>query len=143
MPSKKGRLFFYYLCRIKAPTGKCDNCESDDLVRLNESTSSVYGVNWSIEDMIKEHLKPIDKEKTFENMIKDRYPEHTQIAWLKVHTIDVLKITCPCDWKVACDDYIHTLAQKEEVISFDNGSTYFWTSEIENLIEENLINEQN
>ena len=133
----KGASFFCCLCHLKAPTGKCDNCESDDLV----SASSFFGVNWSIEDMIKEHLKPIDKEKAFEKQMKEHYPINTEIGWLEINTINTLKAVCPCDWNVACDNYIHSLAINEEVISFDNGLTYFWTSEIENFIKENLSRE--
>ena len=35
-------------------------------------------------------------------------------------------------------EYISGLEEDEEIMSFDNGSTYFWTQDIENLIEEKL-----
>ena len=47
----------------------------------------------------------------------------------------------PLDWKMACDDYIYNLEQDEELMSFDGGSNYFWTYDIENLIEEKLKKE--
>ena len=45
---------------------------------------------------------------------------------------------CPCDWELAKDDYIYNLSEDEEILSFGNGKTYFWTSDIEQLIEERL-----
>ena len=56
---------FCYGCYIKAPTGICDNCGSDDLMRLLESVGCEYGTEWVIEEILKEHLKPVDKEKDF------------------------------------------------------------------------------
>ncbi|MCY4513117.1 MAG: hypothetical protein OXB86_05460 [Bdellovibrionales bacterium] len=41
-------------------------------------------------------------------------------------------------WDIAKDEYISSLEEDKEVMSFDNGSIYFWTSDIENLIEEKL-----
>ena len=41
-------------------------------------------------------------------------------------------------WDIAKDEYISSLEEDEEVLSFDNGSTYFWAHDIENLIEEKL-----
>ena len=38
-------------------------------------------------------------------------------------------------WDIAKDEYISSLEEDEEVISFDNGSTYYWAYDIENLIE--------
>ena len=129
---------FCYGCYVKAPTGTCHNCGSDDLMRLLESVGCEYGTEWVIEEILKEHLKPVDKEKIFEQMIEDCYPTDTKVAWVEINTIDILKEMCPCDWKLACDNYIYNLEQDEEIMSFDNGSTYFWTSDIENLIEEIL-----
>ena len=41
-------------------------------------------------------------------------------------------------WDIAQDEYISSLEEDEEVISFDNGSTYYWTTEIEELLEDKL-----
>ena len=71
-------------------------------------------------------------------MIEDCYPMDTKVTWVEINTIDILKEMCPCDWKLACDEYIYNLEQDEEIMSFDNGSSYFWTSDVENLIEEIL-----
>ena len=41
-------------------------------------------------------------------------------------------------WNMAKDEYISSLEKDEEVMSFDNGSTYYWAYDIENLLEEKL-----
>ena len=132
---------FCYLCYIEAPTGRCDNCDSDDLMRLLDGVGCEYGTEWVIEDILKEQLEPVNKEKVFEDMMEECYPIDTKVAWLEINTIDTLKAMYPLDWKMACDDYIYNLEQDEELMSFDGGSNYFWTSDIENLIEEKLQKE--
>ena len=132
---------FCYGCYIKAPTGRCDNCESDDCMRLMEGVGCEWGTEWVIEEILKEHLEPVNQEKVFEEMMEDCYPTDTKVAWVELDTIDILKKMCPCDWDMAKDEYIYNLEQDEEVMSFDNGSTYFRTSDIENLIEEKLKRE--
>ena len=107
-------------------------------MRLVEGVGVEYGTEWVIEEILREHLKPVNQEEVFETMIEDCYSADTKVAWLEVNTIDILKEMCPCDWRLACDEYIYNLEQDEEVMSFDNGSTYFWTYDIENLIEEKL-----
>ena len=47
----------------------------------------------------------------------------------------------PCDWRIAKGDCISGLEEDEEIMSFDNGSTYFWTLDIEDLIEDKLKKE--
>ena len=107
-------------------------------MRILEGVGVEYGTEWIIEEMLKEHLEPVNQEKVFEEMMEDCYPVDTKVAWLEINTIDTLKTMYPLDWKMACDDYIYNLEQDEELMSFDGGSNYFWTYDIENLIEEKL-----
>ena len=129
---------FCYGCYIKAPTGKCDNCASDDLMRLVEGVGCEFGTEWVIEELLKEHLEPVNEKKVFEQMIEDCYPLETKVAWLELDTLDTIKTMCPCDFELAKDDYIYNLEEDEEIMSFDNGKTYFWTSDIEELLEKKL-----
>ena len=55
--------------------------------------------------------------------------------------MDILKTMDEVAWDIAKDEYISSLEEDEEVMSFDNGSTYYWTYDIENLIEEKLKKE--
>ena len=52
--------------------------------------------------------------------------------------MDVLKTMDEVSWDMAKDEYISSLEEDEEIISFDNGSSYYWTSDIEELLEEKL-----
>ena len=106
-----------------------------------EGIGCEWGTEWVIEEILKKQLEPVNQEKAFEDMMEGCYPTETKVAWVEIDTIDTLKTMCPCDWKLACDDYIYSLEQDEEIMSFDNGSNYFWTSDIENLIEEKLREE--
>ena len=106
-----------------------------------EGIGCEWGTEWVIEEILTKQLEPINQEKAFESMIEDCYPTNTKVAWVEINTIDILKEMCPCDWRLACDDYIYSLEQDEEIMSFDNGSNYFRTSDIENLIEEKLKKE--
>ena len=45
---------------------------------------------------------------------------------------------CSCDWELAQGEYISSLEEDEELMSFDNGSTYYWTLDIEGLLEKKL-----
>ena len=80
-------------------------------MRVIDGVGCEYGTEWVIEEILKEHLKPVDKENIFEQMIEDCYPIDTKVAWVEINTIDILKEMCPCDWRLACDDYIYNLEQ--------------------------------
>ena len=95
----------------------------------------------SFEETLKEHLKPVNQTETFEDMIEGCYPTETKVGWLELNTADILKTMDEVSWDIAKDEYISSLEEDEEVMSFDNGSTYFWTYDIENLIEEKLKQE--
>ena len=41
-------------------------------------------------------------------------------------------------WEMAKDEYIAGLEDDEEIMSFDNGKTYFAASDIEQLLENKL-----
>ena len=107
-------------------------------MRVMDGVGCEWGTEWVIEEILKEHLEPVNQEKVFEEMMEDCYPTDTKVAWLELDSIDILKKMCPCDWDMAKDEYIYNLEQDEEVMSFDNGSTYYWTNEIEELLENKL-----
>ena len=86
-------------------------------------------------------MNPVNQKEAFESMIEDCYPTETKVGWMDLNTVDILKTTDEVSWDIAKDEYISSLEEDKEVISFDNGSTYFQTSDIENLIEEKLKKE--
>ena len=130
---------FCYGCYIKAPTGRCHKCGSDDLMRLVEDSGCEYGTDWVIEELLNEHLEPVSQIETFESMIDDCYSEEVKVGWLNLNTADILKTMDEVSWEMAKDEYIANLEDDEEIMSFDNGKTYFWTYDIEQFLKERLI----
>ena len=129
---------FCYSCYIKAPTGCCHKCGSDDLMRLREGSGCEWGTEWIIEELLNEHLEPFNQTESFESMIEDCYSEEIKVGWLTLNTADILKRMDELSWEMAKDEYIASLEDDEEIMSFDNGKTYFATSDIEQLIEDKL-----
>ncbi|MDE0151704.1 MAG: hypothetical protein OXK80_04305 [Bdellovibrionales bacterium] len=104
-------------------------------MRPPEGVGVEYGTEWVIEEILRENLEPVEENKTFEEMIEGCYPTEIKVDWLELNTVDILKTLSPCDWRIAQGDYMSSFEEDEELMSFDNGSTYFWTSDIENLIQ--------
>ena len=107
-------------------------------MKLHEETGCEYGVDWHIPEILKNHLEPVNEERIFKAMIEDCYPNKIKVAWIKLNAVEILKEVCPCDWETACNDYISNLEANEQLISFDDGSTYYWANELETFIEEKL-----
>lgn len=132
---------FCYLCYREVKISHCPKCGTDEFMRLMEGIGVEYGTEWVIEEILKEHLKPVNREETFEFMIEDCYPTETKVGWLDLNTVDVLKTMDEVSWDIAKDEYISSLEEDEEIVSFDNGSSYYWTSDIEELLKEKLEKE--
>ncbi len=129
---------FCYGCYKKAPTGVCSICHSDDLMRLLEGVGVEYGTDWVIEHLIDENLDSIDTDEIFESMIDDCYSETVKVGFMELSTVDVMKSQDPIYWDIAKNEYIDGLVDNEELLTFDNGSTYFWRHDVKNYIELNL-----
>lgn len=120
-------------CYIKAPKAVCPCCHSDDLARWMDGVGLEWNLNFAMEYILQEELTPVDTEEVFEEIIRSCYPEETVVGWMKFDTCDLMKSQDPISWRIACDEYIDELESEEEIISFDNGSTYYRTSDLENL----------
>lgn len=127
---------FCYGCYIKASKGVCPHCHSDDLMRHLDGVGVEWGTSWIIKHILEEELTPVDIDDAFEESIRQCYPEETTVGWMKFDTCDLLKSQDPIAWKIARDEYIDELASDEQIISFDNGSTYFWIHALQELLNE-------
>ena len=58
-------------------------------------------------------------------MIENCYPTETKVGWMDISTVDTLKAMDEISWDMAQGEYISSLEEDEELISFDNGSTYY------------------
>lgn len=118
-------------CYIKAPQGTCPSCLSDDLAKWMDGVGLDWSLSFAIDYILQEELTSIDTEEIFEEMIRSCYPEETIVGWMKFDTCDLMKSQDPISWRIACDEYIEEMELEGEIISFDNGSTYYWTHELE------------
>ncbi|MBT4761036.1 MAG: hypothetical protein HOO06_05000 [Bdellovibrionaceae bacterium] len=41
----------------------------------------------------------------------------------------------PVSWNIGLGEYIGGPAEDDQLVTFDNGSTYYWTQDVENYIE--------
>jgi len=129
---------FCYSCYKEAPTGACKTCHSDDLMRLLPEYGCEYGTDWVIKNILEENLETVDITESFEQMIEDCYGETTKVRFLEVLTVDVMKEQDPIAWDIAKSEYMDGLEQDDQVITFDNGSNYYWLKDLEIFIEDNL-----
>lgn len=127
---------FCYGCYTECPTGKCPLCGSDDLMRLLPGNGCEYGTNWVMKALLEENLTPANLEESFEQSISDCYSETTKVGWMELDTVSILKEMDPISWRCALSDYEGQEADEGNIITFDNGSTYYWRYDIENLIKE-------
>ena len=94
-----------------------------------------YGTDWLVQDLLATFLTPADTLGAFEESIGSCYPETTQVGWITVDTITALKDLDPVSWDLAHSEYIDSELSDGNLITLDNGSTYYWFSDIEHLID--------
>ncbi len=88
-----------------------------------------------MECILQEELTLVNTEEAFEDMIRSCYPEKTVVGWMKFDTCELMKTQDPISWRSVRDEYIDELESEEEIISFDNGQTYYRASDLEELLE--------
>ena len=126
---------FCYSDYIECPNGRCSKCGSDDLMRLYKGIGNEYGVDWVIEHILETELTPVDVAQAFEDSMNEVYPPETVIGFITVNTVDAIKELDPVAWQLAQSEHTDNLQSDELIISFDNGSTYYWAHDLESLLE--------
>ena len=127
---------FCYACYTRAPSGRCAKCLNDDLMFELPNVGVEYGSNWLLREIIREHLTPADTHEAFEQSVAECYPDTVKIGWIEYDTITAIKTLDPVSWRMALDEWIDAEVSDGNLITFDDGSNYLWTSEIERFIEE-------
>lgn len=125
---------FCYGCYKEAPTGRCVSCGSDDLMRLLPGVGCEWGTDWIVKHIIEDELTAVDTDDAFEESIRECYPETVKVGWLELDTVTVLRDQDPVSWEMARSEWESNEADEGNLISFDNGGTYYWTSGVEGLI---------
>ena len=127
---------FCYLCYGAAPTGRCVRCGSDDLMRLVDGVGCEYGIEWVIEHLVEANLTPVDIDKAFEDSMVDCYPETVKIGWIEVDTIWAIQQLDSISWDVAKLEWAANEEQDDRLVTFDNGTTYYWMDDVESFLDE-------
>lgn len=125
---------FCYGCYQEAPEGQCRSCGSDDLMRLLPGVGCEYGTDWIIRHILESELEPVKLEEAFEESVRQCYPEETKVGWMTFNTVTLMKDQDPVSWRCAVSEWESIEADEGNIISFDNGSTYYRTHELENLL---------
>ena len=126
---------FCYSCYIKAPNGVCPQCHSDDLMRHLDGVGCEYGTDWVIKHILQEELTPVDTDEAFEDSVRSCYPENVQVGWMNLDTVSVMKSCDPISWDTARGEWESQEVEDGGLMTFDNGSTYYWLSDLESLVE--------
>ena len=126
---------FCYGCYQEAPSGKCETCGSDDLMRLLPGVGCEYTTDWIVRHLIEENLESLNLDEAFEESVRQCYPETTKIGWLEMNTVTALKDLDPVSWGLAQSEWVSEDEGERLIVSFDNGSTYYSTSDIEGYLD--------
>ena len=129
---------FCYGCYIEAPTGRCDNCGSDDLMRLLPDVGCEYGTDWIVRSILEAELQPTNLEEMFEDSVRQCYPEETKVGWMTFDTVTLMKEQDPVGWRCALADFESQEVSEGNIASFDGGTSYFSVEEIKSLMEDSL-----
>ena len=122
---------FCYSDYTECPSGRCSKCGSDDLQRLYRGIGNDWGVDWVIKEILSEDLTEVDCGQVFEDCMREVYPETTTIGFISYDTVSAMKELDPIAWELAQSEYIDSLESDEQIMSFDNGSTYYWIHDLE------------
>jgi len=90
---------------------------------------------------VKEILLKIGKmnvEDLHESYIEDMFGEHIMVGFLVVPTVTAMKILDPVAYRCDKNDYVSGIIEGDFGITFDNGSTYYYKSDVSDYLDEHL-----
>ncbi len=99
-------------------------------------------MDWVIESLVRENLTPINEEEAFEESVRGCYEETVKIGWIEYDTVSALKELDPVSWQLAQSEHIDNELSEGNIMTFDNGSTYYTASDVENFLDENEESEE-
>ena len=94
-----------------------------------------YGADWLVRKILREQLTPANTLGAFEESVAECYPETVKIGWIEYDTVSALKELDPVSWDMAHGEWVDSQVSDGNLMTFDNGSSHYWVSEIERLIE--------
>ncbi len=127
---------FCYSCYQEVLTNHCPKCFSDDLLVCLPGSGIEWGLTWAIEQLIKDNLTPMNVSDAFDDSVSQIFPETTTLGWMLVDTVRAMKDYDPVSWEIAQSEWLMNDESEGLITTFDNGSTYFYTSDIEQFLDE-------
>lgn len=127
---------FCYSCYVEAPSGCCARCHSDDLMRLVPGIGLDYGIRWVVDHLVKTNMSTAHVDEVFEESVRQCYPEIVEVGWLKLDTVDTIKNSDPLSWDLAQSEWIDAQIEDGQLVTFDNGGTYYWVSDLEDFVNQ-------
>ena len=132
---------FCYSCYTRAPSGRCAKCLSDDLMFELPQVGVEFGTDWLRREILREHLTPADTLEAFEQSVTECYPETFKIGWIEYDTASALKELDPVSWNIAHSEWLDSEIADGNLITFDNGSIYYWLTDVERFIQDSAANQ--
>ena len=127
-------ILFYGGCAKRALNEACEDCASAYRKPAGEGVG--YRTASILEHLVRENLTPINVEEEFEELMRERYPETVSVGWLTLDTVTTIRNSDPISWRCACNDWADSEEQADQIISLDNGSTYYRSRDIEDYLDD-------
>lgn len=127
---------FCYGCYQEARGGRCFRCGSDDLMLMRPGSGVEFGCEWIVKELIDESLTPVPVDDAFEESLTGCWPETVTVAWLQLDTLTVAKEMDPVSWDIARSEWLSFEESEGHVTTFDGGSTYYHTHDVERFIDD-------
>jgi hypothetical protein len=105
-------------------------------MRLLSGVGCEYGIDWCVKHLVEENVETADTAAAFEDSVSQCYPEEVKIGWITYSTVLALKELDPVSWRMAESEYIDQEVEEENLVTFDNGSTYFWIRDLEQYADD-------
>lgn len=102
-------------------------------MRMVHGVGCEYGTDWIIKHILETDLMPVDLEESFENMIRECYPETTKVGWMEFDTVALMKENDLVSWRCALSEFESQELDEERIVTLD-GSNYYYINDIENLL---------
>lgn len=108
----------------------------NDLMRLVPGVGVEYGTDWIIKHLTSENMAAIDTTESFEDSIRGCYDETVKIGWIEYDVVNAIKELDPISWDLALSEWIDNELSEGNLVTLDNGGSYFWLHDLEKFIEE-------
>jgi len=102
-------------------------------MRLLPGVGCEYGTEWIIQYILETELTPVNTDEVFEEYTREIYDGNTTIGFITYDTVSAMKELDPTCWALAQSEYVEQLESDEEIMSPDNGNTYYWSRDLEAL----------